>query len=157
MNNATNLEYVGFWTRVWASLVDTLLLSIVLIPLMLALYGRESLASGITITGLNNLLFSYVLPAVTVIAFWTIRHATPGKMLFHARIVDARTGDTPTLKQHIIRYVGYFISAFFFCLGFLWIAFDRRKQGWHDKLAGTVVVRQNARITEMVKFDHPLL
>ena len=153
MNNAADLEYVGFWIRMWASLIDTLLLSIVLIPLMLAIYGGERLASGVTITGLNNLLISYILPAIAVIAFWSVRHATPGKMVFRAHIVDARTGNAPTLKQHIIRYLGYFISAFFFCLGFLWIAFDSKKQGWHDKLAGTVVVRQAMKSAEPVRFE----
>jgi uncharacterized RDD family membrane protein YckC len=39
------------------------------------------------------------------------------------------------------RFFAYFVSIFPACLGFLWIAFDRRKQGWHDKIAGTVVVR----------------
>ncbi len=39
------------------------------------------------------------------------------------------------------RYLGYFASTIPLCLGFLWIAFDKRKQGWHDKLAGTVVIR----------------
>lgn len=153
MNDAASLEYVGFWIRVWASLIDTLLLCVVVIPLMLAIYGTEQLASGVTITGTANIVLSYILPAIAVIAFWSARHATPGKMVFGARIVDARTGDAPTLRQNIIRYLGYFLSTFFFFLGFLWIAVDRKKQGWHDKLAGTVVVRQTTRSAEPVQFN----
>jgi len=40
-----------------------------------------------------------------------------------------------------VRYIGYFVSVIPFGLGFIWIAFDSKKQGFHDKLAGTVVVR----------------
>jgi len=50
------------------------------------------------------------------------------------------------------RYFAYFISTIPLCLGFLWITFDRKKQGWHDKLAGTVVVRTLRRGAEPVKF-----
>jgi len=60
------------------------------------------------------------------------------------RIVDASSGGKPTTAQWIIRYVGYYISMIPLFLGFAWVAFDARKQGWHDKLAGTLVVRDAA-------------
>jgi uncharacterized RDD family membrane protein YckC len=145
-------EYTGFWLRVWASIVDTVLLMIVIVPVLTAIYGREQLAEGVSISGPANIIFSYVLPAVVVIAFWSSKHATPGKMLIGARIVDARTGAPPNLRQHIVRYLGYFLSALFLGLGFIWIAFDKKKQGWHDKLAGTVVVRPIKRNAEPVRF-----
>jgi uncharacterized RDD family membrane protein YckC len=52
------------------------------------------------------------------------------------------------LGQSLVRYFGYFASCIPLFAGFIWIAFDRRKQGWHDKMANTVVVRQ--RVTEIV-------
>ena len=61
-------------------------------------------------------------------------------MLFAAKIVDAKTGDEPSIMQFIIRYAGYYISSFLM-IGFIWIIFDSKNQGLHDKLAGTVVVR----------------
>lgn len=150
-------EYTGFWLRVWASIIDTILLMFVIVPLLMALYGRDQLAEGVTLTGPANILISYILPAIVVIAFWSSKHATPGKMVIGARIVDARTGAPPTLRQHIVRYLGYYLSAFFLCLGFIWVAFDKRKQGWHDKLAGTVVVRPIRHGTEPVRFpDSPV-
>ncbi|MEK7402143.1 MAG: RDD family protein, partial [Gemmatimonadota bacterium] len=91
--------------------------------------------------GVGDLLLNLGLPAVGVIAFWVYRSATPGKMATRTRLVDATTGGTPSTKQCVVRYLGYFVSIAGFFAGFLWIAFDRRKQGWHDKLAGTVVVR----------------
>jgi len=85
-------------------------------------------------------LMNIVFPAVAIILFWVARSATPGKMLIRARIVDARTGGKPTTGQLIGRYLGYYVSTLPLFLGFIWIALDKRKQGWHDKLARTVVV-----------------
>ena len=145
------LEYTGFWLRVWASIIDSVLLIVALIPFAWLIAG-DRLAQGVTIDGLPGFLLSYVLPAVIIIWFWSSKQATPGKMLIGARIVDAQTGGDPGMKQHVIRYLGYFLSTLLFGLGFLWIAFDPRKQGWHDKLAGTVVVRKRRGTTEPVHF-----
>ncbi|RYY81863.1 MAG: RDD family protein, partial [Comamonadaceae bacterium] len=49
--------------------------------------------------------------------------------------------------------LAYFVSAIPLCIGFLWVAWDPRKQGWHDKLAGTVVVRARKRGPRPVQFD----
>ena len=92
--------------------------------------------------GAASLLVQLLLPAVLIIGFWVWKAATPGKMLVSAQIVDAKTMGKPSTGQLIVRYIGYFISAFVFCIGFLWVAFDKRKQGWHDKIAGTLVVRR---------------
>jgi uncharacterized RDD family membrane protein YckC len=62
-------------------------------------------------------------------------------MAFGARVVDAQTGARLTTGQSIGRYLGYYVSIFSLGLGFAWVAVDPRKQGWHDKLAGTVVIR----------------
>ena len=78
--------------------------------------------------------------------------ATPGKIAIGARIVDARTGEPAGTGQLIGRYLGYFVSTLFLGLGLLWVAFDARKQGWHDKLAGTVVIRRKGGRAEPVRF-----
>ena len=93
---------------------------------------------------LVDLLINWVLPAVAVVMFWIYRQATPGKMVIGARIVDERTGGPPSTGQLVGRYLGYYVSMIPLCLGLLWVAFDARKQGWHDKLAGTVVVRDRS-------------
>ncbi|GGC68024.1 RDD family protein [Undibacterium terreum] len=152
--DVTELEYVGFGPRLWASIIDTVLLTILLIAILLVWYGADSLASGLELTGWTNIFFSYVLPALIILAFWLLKGATPGKMAIGAKIVDANTGLPPTTKQHIIRYIAYYISLIPLCLGFFWVLFDKRKQGWHDKLAGTVVVRLKHRGTEPVVFPN---
>jgi uncharacterized RDD family membrane protein YckC len=145
------LEYVGFWLRVLASLVDTVLVLVVTVPLM-ALFGYNYMSDSL-IDSPGSALISDVLPAIVVIALWASLQSTPGKMMLSARIVDAKTGGKPSLGQCILRYLGYFVSIIGLGIGFLWVAFDPRKQGWHDKIAGTVVVRPKIRGTAEVSFS----
>ena len=135
-------RYVGFWKRLLAFFIDTLILVTVFVTIAIAIYGRRyvQLASqGQTL--LFDVLVQFVLPAVAAILFWRYRGATPGKMLVSARIVDAATLGAPSTGKLIGRYFAYIVSSIFM-LGFIWIAFDKRKQGWHDKLAGTVVIEE---------------
>jgi len=152
-----NVKYVGFWARFVAFVIDSLLVTAILIPVLLALYGTSyfqdvlapldvamrgelSGAAARSSGGFFGALLQWGLPALAVILFWIYRQATPGKMVVSAKIVDAKTFAPPSTGQLIGRYFAYYVSIFFFGLGFLWIAFDKRKQGWHDKLAGTVVI-----------------
>lgn len=150
-----DLEYVGFWARVGATLIDTLLVMAVTFPLLLTIYGWEyfALAQGGWFAGPAELLIRWALPAVAVVLFWLYRDATPGKMAISARVVDAETGHSMSLGQSVGRYLAYFVSILPLCLGLLWVAFDSRKQGWHDKLAGTVVIRPAQRGRQPVRFD----
>lgn len=137
--------YAGFWARAWATFVDTVLVTIVTLPLLLAIYGRAYLHSPALVKGPWDFFISWILPGLAIIGFWMAQSATPGKMLIKACIVDAATGGKPTQGQLVRRYFGYLLSALPLCVGFLWAAFDPKKQGWHDKVAGTVVVyRQKA-------------
>jgi uncharacterized RDD family membrane protein YckC len=147
-------EYAGFWIRVWAALIDTVLFIAVTTPILGALYGWNYSFDASYETGFRptEFIVSWVLPALAVLIFWRYRSATPGKMVIGARIVDAKTGEAPSMGQLIGRYLGYYVSAFPFCLGLIWVAFDRRKQGWHDKLAGTVVLRSKRHGKEPVRF-----
>jgi uncharacterized RDD family membrane protein YckC len=83
-----------------------------------------------------------IFPVIATIVFWHYKSATPGKMVISARIVDVKTGDRPSTGQLIGRYFAYFLSSLPVGLGFFWIGWDKQKQGWHDKLAGTAVVRR---------------
>ena len=139
--NEENMEYAGFWIRVGASLIDTVLVLIIILPILSSIYGESYWLSTQFLHGFWDLMFSYILPAIAIVLFWIYRAATPGKMALRLRIVDARTGGKPTLGQFIVRYIGYYVSTIPLCLGFIWVGIDRRKQGWHDKMAGTVVVR----------------
>jgi len=136
------IEYIGFWKRFVASIIDSVLISLITAPILIQLYGMEYFHSTRAIHGTWDLLLSYLFPAIAVVIFWHYRSATPGKMLFNARIVDAKTLGPPSTGQLIGRYLGYYLSILGFGLGFLWIIWDKRKQGWHDKLAGTLVIKE---------------
>ncbi|SHE73568.1 Uncharacterized membrane protein YckC, RDD family [Lampropedia hyalina DSM 16112] len=136
-------QYAGFWIRVAASIIDSLLIACLTTPLAYLFYGAEYWSSDDLAAGPVDVLLTWVLPAVAVVLFWLYRQATPGKMLFGLRVVDARSGATLGVGQAIGRYLAYFVAAIPLLLGLIWVAFDGRKQGWHDKLAGTVVVKKD--------------
>ena len=84
-----DLEYVGFWPRVGAALIDTLLILVVTVPLVTAIYGKQYWLSDSWLKGPADFLINWVLPAGAVLLFWIYRQATPGKIAIGARIVDA--------------------------------------------------------------------
>ncbi len=143
-NMKTEVSYVGFWTRFAASIIDTIILIMITFPILFLIYGGEYFYSGESVQGWLDVIISYVFPILAIILFWLYKSATPGKIALLAKVVDEKTGNKLSVKQAIIRYVGYYISLLPLGLGFLWIAMDKKKQGWHDKLAGSVVIRVNA-------------
>jgi uncharacterized RDD family membrane protein YckC len=81
-----------------------------------------------------------ILLAIYGAVMWKLKGATLGNMICHLHVVrlDGRALDWPTAA---IRALSCFLSAFVVGLGFIWIAVDPERQAWHDKIAGTVVVR----------------
>jgi uncharacterized RDD family membrane protein YckC len=136
-----SLEYVGFWSRAWSAILDLLVFVLFTVPILYAIHGRDYFRCDVILRGPVDFLNTFVLASVVAILFWITCSATPGKMANSAKIVDAKTGEKPSPRQFIIRYLGYYLSLLPLGLGFIWVAFDSRKQGWHDKLAGTVVIR----------------
>jgi uncharacterized RDD family membrane protein YckC len=136
-------EYAGFWIRTAASLIDTVLVAMLTLPPLVLIYGWDYFDPGRSgvFAGPADVLLSWLLPSLAVIVFWMYRSATPGKMMLGLWIVDAQRGATLGLGQSVGRYLGYFVSTIPLFMGLVWVAFDPRKQGWHDKLAGTVVIR----------------
>lgn len=131
-------DYAGFWSRLAAFAIDALIVIVITAPVMVLLFGVRQIS-------LDPMEHSWDLLAplpiaVAIIGFWWYCGATPGKIALGLKIVDAATGEPPTLLRLVFRYAGYVLSAFPFYLGFLWIAVDRRKQGWHDKIARTIVI-----------------
>lgn len=143
MNTTDNTlyNYAGFWVRTWASAVDTGIIVILITPMLITLYGEDFIQNPAAATSPWSVFLNWVFPALLVISFWFYKSATPGKMLFRLTIVDAKTGKKPSAKQFFIRYAGYILSCLPFLLGILWVAQDEKKQGWHDKMANTYVLR----------------
>jgi uncharacterized RDD family membrane protein YckC len=73
-------------------------------------------------------------------SFWSWRGQTLGKMLLSIKVIRT-DGSNISVGYAVLRYLGYIISGVVLGLGFFWIAFDANKQGWHDKIADTYVVK----------------
>lgn len=135
-----SVKYAGFWLRVVASLIDSVLLVILsLIVMAPALLNPQNLSW----VGIFNIVAS-AFTIVWVLLFWHWRGATPGKMVFGLVIVDANSLQKPSFAQLLLRYVGYIASTVLLMLGYIWVGIDARKQGWHDKIANTVVVKKSS-------------
>lgn len=133
--------YAGFWSRVFASVLDSIIQLLILFPLVYFIFGSTPFVSQSFDLGSSGYLIDFVT-IVLIILFWKYRSATPGKMMMGIKIVDADTlGEVP-LGRLILRFFGYIVSMLPFCLGFFWIAVDKRKQGFHDKIANTLVIHK---------------
>ena len=153
----TTYQFAGFWRRLVAYSIDGVIIGVVFIVLsivaglayfsgamsgdsqawMAKLTNLERLGSlGIAISALYVLLF---------IAYFTYFHSldgrTPGKKLLGLQVVSA-DGSPISFGIAFLRSVGYLVSSLLFTvpLGYIWVVFDKKKQGWHDKIAGTVVI-----------------
>jgi uncharacterized RDD family membrane protein YckC len=122
------LPRAGFWIRMAALLIDAVLIGI----LLNILHHMANL--------------ELVVLAAYGAVMWKLRGATIGGIVFDLQVVrhDGREMDWATV---IVRALGCFLSLAAAGLGFIWIAFDGGKQAWHDKIAGTVVVRTTKRIS----------
>ena len=137
-----NREYAGFWIRVVASIIDSVLLMAVTIPLLYLIYGSSFMSpEGGAIKGVWHLVISYIFPIVAVVLFWVYKSATPGKMVCGLKVIGLGASEKITVGQAVGRYFSYIPSAIVFGLGYIWVAFDKEKQGWHDKLAKTAVIK----------------
>lgn len=130
--------YAGFWIRLVASIIDTILLAIVIGVAMFLLFS----AASPEIVSTGSIILN-LLPIFFYIFCWAKYGATPGKSMLGLKIVKADTLEDISTGQAIIRYLGTIISSIILCIGFLMIAFTGRKQGLHDMIASTVVVKRN--------------
>lgn len=134
-------NYAGFWVRVGASIIDTILIILITAPFLYLIYGKAFWQTEGFTNGALNILISYVFPAIAVILFWLYKSATPGKMIFGLKIISLGKSTNLSVMQSIGRYLAYYPSMLIFMLGIIWVAFDKKKQGWHDKLANTAVIK----------------
>jgi uncharacterized RDD family membrane protein YckC len=117
----------------------------------LAAWALDAIAAGIVLTPFNPLLYDrtpgsglfFALSVPGLVALFVclvlfdggMKGATPGKRMVGIRVTDAKIG------RAAVRRVGYIVGGLMLYLGWLWILVDGRRQAWHDKLAGTIVVR----------------
>jgi uncharacterized RDD family membrane protein YckC len=138
-------QYAGFVSRLLAYGIDIAAIVVMLLAFGWLVETVTTLFPPVLVDpeGLLRIAIASVVVVVTAafyyIFFWTLMGQTPGKMLLGVRVVSL-DGSRPTFWQALRRFIGYFLSAFVFYVGYLWVLIDNRRQAWHDKLAGTIVV-----------------
>jgi uncharacterized RDD family membrane protein YckC len=155
-------QYAGFISRLIAFGVDIAIITVSILALTWLLsstaslfsidrFARMDVALKITILSIATLFYT----AVYYIFFWTLAGQTPGKTLMGLRITTLE-GQPLSFGRSLRRFIGYIVSILAFWLGFVWILLDNRRQGWHDKIAGTFVIyswdaRADSYLTEKIR------
>jgi oligopeptide/dipeptide ABC transporter ATP-binding protein len=140
---------IGFGRRFAATLIDGLIVLFFSFILMgfaalLSIFVASYNPYG-DLVGFNALfvLSSILVSAIYYVRFWAKSAGqTIGKGMMGIRVVRT-DGSTLSLGKGLLRYVGYIVSGLIFSLGFIWITFDGKRQGWHDKMAGTYVIGED--------------
>jgi uncharacterized RDD family membrane protein YckC len=150
-------KFAGFWRRFVAYTIDNIIINIIFfifaviitIAFVLGSMSANNLAWIADVTDLSRITpitlliaaFYIILSVAYFTYFHGIKGRTPGKMLVGLQVLSV-DGTPIGFGTAFLRSVGYLVSSLLFTipLGFIWVAFDKRKQGWHDKIAGTVVI-----------------
>lgn len=153
------INYAGFWVRAVADLIDSLILDLIASMMIFLVLGAVYWIQILFLAerGGNTPAFSdffnpfWIQVELVVlrmiisffyyswITFWW--GTTPGKLIFKIKVVKAKDLSAITLKQSIIRCLGYVLSYIPFGTGFLMVAFQPEKRGLHDFIAGTICIR----------------
>jgi uncharacterized RDD family membrane protein YckC len=120
--SGSTLPRAGFWIRLAAMAIDMILIGVIVGGIM---HGKDAM---------------FVVVAAYAAAMWRYKGTTIGGIICGLKVVriDDRSIDWPTA---VVRALACFLSMAVMGLGFIWVVFDRDKQSWHDKIAGTTVVR----------------
>ncbi|SRR6478609_3530918 len=150
--------YAGFWIRLVARLLDGLILGI---PFGIV-FAAFAIAGGVFANASSSssqdsqnataaavfgggFLLLYLLALVVQVGywiyFWGTSGATLGMRLLHLKVVDADTGGSIGYARATVRFLMSIVNSWACYIGWIWVAFDPRKQGWHDKVANSVVLQ----------------
>ena len=142
---APGVNYGGAGARLVAYIVDGFIMGLLYLVffivggILVAVVGSSSTGAGAVV-----FLVVFLVAAVVLLAwkpyFWSHGGQTPGYRMLRLRVVREIDGGPLSTGQAVGRLFGYLISGMVFDLGFIWVLIDSRRQGWHDKLANTVVI-----------------
>jgi uncharacterized RDD family membrane protein YckC len=147
-------RYKGFWIRFVARCIDGIIVGGIAFAVIKA-------SGAITVTcpadtvdlttscpgGVTTISPLFWIVAAVVVLYYPILWGlggTLGQAVLGIRVVDANTGKFIGIPRGFIRGIGYIVASIPIGLGLIWAGWDARKQGWHDKIAGTVVVSKKS-------------
>ena len=136
---APGVEFASPGSRLGGYIIDILaiagaVLTFGFLGLILGVLGFEVITAIV-------LLASVLIPIVYFPYFWKTSGQTVGAKMMGLKVVRDKDGGPLTWGAAILRLIGYAISGAVFYIGFIWIFFDKRKRGWFDLIAGTVVIK----------------
>ena len=139
---------IGFGRRLLAAMLDSVVIFFVsmmastaagVAGLVLGMYSPDAEEISTRFVIATGLLVSFLYYVVS----WSKGGGqTLGNFTLMMRVVGTK-GQPLVWGRALVRYVGYYISAIALSIGFLWAAFDKRRQGWHDKIARTYVIESD--------------
>lgn len=143
----TEPRYAGFWIRLLAHIIDSIILyailyiiGLLLIPDVVDSSSPEEQARLMGAMNKLTLLGLFISASYEILLTSSNMQATIGKRALGLKIVNER-GQRITITTAIFRYIGKILSSIILCIGFLMIAFSAKKRGLHDNLANTYVVK----------------
>ena len=158
---APGIGYAGFWIRFLALLIDGIILGVPFGIIFFVVEGptitsysdciNNAIASGQVVSTCSGTftgavatfeLLYLLVEGVYFVALWSTIGGSLGQRMLGLHVVDVATGRHIGVGRAIGRFIGFVISGFVLSIGFIWAAFDPRKQGWADKMASTFVVRK---------------
>lgn len=160
LNIDDKICYASFSWRIAASVIDTVFSLIFLVPIFSIIRKSADITTLKELSDLGSqerldalmkvLAFSLLelfVMSVVIIIFWMYRAGTIGKIILSMEIVHAKTLEKPSKIQLIGRFFGYILSVLPLGIGFIWIYYDKKQQGFHDKVSSTVVIRHKDNLT----------
>jgi uncharacterized RDD family membrane protein YckC len=138
------IEYSGFWIRLAAAIIDYIIVSAVISIIRMLIFIPMFIGRGwnpLSSPMIASLGMTYFLALLYFWLFTGLKGQTLGKMAVGIKVVD-KQGNRPDLGCAALReIVGRLVSTITLFIGFFWIAGDKEKQGWHDKIADTHVIK----------------
>ena len=151
---APGIEFAGHGGRLVAYIIDTILIGVVCTVILII--GFVAFSAGATVVG-NKVtsvstpgailfLLSWTLAFAVIILyfpfFWARGGQTPGMRPFGLRVVRDRDGSRIGWGTALLRLVGLYVASAVLYIGLIWIFIDKRRRGWQDLIAGTVVIKR---------------
>lgn len=160
---APGFEFGGFGARLGAYILDAIILTfvvggLIVIAATIAWAGTDFsidtttgdvIPESIDFSSGAWVAFALLTIVGTIIAilyfpwFWARGGQTPGMRPFGLYVVRDADGGRIGWGAAILRLIGFYVSSLVFYLGFIWIFIDKRRRGWHDLIAGTVVIKRS--------------
>jgi uncharacterized RDD family membrane protein YckC len=145
---APGYAFGGFGERLVAWIVDWIINVVVIVAVAIVgglATGAGAISGNALLAGTSlfiTILAVVIIPLAYFPYFWVRDGQTPGMRIFGLKVVRDSDGGPVSVGQAILRLIGYWISQLVFYLGYVWIFVDKRRRGWHDLIAGTVVVKR---------------